>query len=492
MPGGYVPAMYDKTKAPTGQRLQDLNLTAQDGLLGGFGGVDSFTKDRVTEPPHAPLNLNLEMLPAALDKELRFIHILPTARTIARIVNAAPFKRRAHDLALHFVDRLVVPWLQRSVSQTMTTPGTSGFDRALGPTLPGMRTLSAVHIMAGNVRNAIEQVTGLSPAGAVVGYGRLASSLAQHFAAPVQTIRTVLEKSPMMAARLGAAAQDAIEEARALVREASTTRRLANVAVKHAYVLQRGMAHLMEPAVWMAGYSRAIEQGMSERDAVLSADRVVNDTQGSSNPFFVSGLEVGPPAQRMLLLFYSYFNATANRAIAQYTVGAREASVIRKAMVGLAVWASFAAVPATLSELLGIAFAGIEDDEGDGYTDDVLAQVFWGNVGFLSAAVPVIGSPTFSATRQAFDDDSYARYSISPITMLFERGGAALGAGAELLFGDGELTPSQLKNATKGALLFMPGGNDVGNLIGYTYAGHEIEGIGDAAAAYSTGRERRE
>lgn len=489
--GGYFPAMYDANKSPVGQRNQEVDLTNQTGLLGGFGGVDSFTKDRVSGTPKAPLNLNLEMLPAALDKELRFIHILPVARQISRIVNTATFKRAAHDVSPAFVEKLIVPWLQRSVSQQVTTVQTGGFGDTASRALSGARTLAAVHIMAGNIRNAIEQVTGLAPAGAVVGHGRLAGAVARHFAAPVQTTRWVHEMSPMMASRMGVAAQDAMDEARSLVREASKTGRFMNLLVRHSYVFQRMMVHVTEPAVWMAGYDRAIEQGMTEADAVLSADRLVNDTQGSGNPFFVSGLEVGPPVQRMALMFYSFFNATANRAMAQYRVKERDATLVRKAMAGLAVYASFVAVPALVSEALRVAFGGIEDDDGDGYADDLLAQAFWGQIGFVSAMVPIIGPAIATMAREGFDDGAYARYSLSPVTMIFERGGDVAGALGNIWSGE-DLTPSQVKNAAKGALIWLPGGNYIGNMIGYAYAGHEVEGLGDAAAAYSTGRERRE
>lgn len=73
------------------------------------------------------------------------------------------------------------------------------------------------------------------------------------------------------------------------------------------------MQSVANVAAWHGAYSQALEQKMSEGDAINFADKIVRTTQGSGALKDLSGMQRGGEANKFFTMFYSYFGVLYNR-----------------------------------------------------------------------------------------------------------------------------------------------------------------------------------
>ena len=73
------------------------------------------------------------------------------------------------------------------------------------------------------------------------------------------------------------------------------------------------MQSVANVAAWHGAYSQALEQKMSEGDAINFADKIVRTTQGSGALKDLSGMQRGGEANKFFTMFYSFFGVLYNR-----------------------------------------------------------------------------------------------------------------------------------------------------------------------------------
>ena len=117
-----------------------------------------FSVSRV-EQYRKPLNLDFGRLGAHIDKVLRFAYIAPQATEVAKLLN--DFDVQDHLAAFDPTARtdLLQVWLKRSTEQSSRRTDPPGSVRRSTSSV-----LAGANIMAGNIVNAMQQVTGLSVA----------------------------------------------------------------------------------------------------------------------------------------------------------------------------------------------------------------------------------------------------------------------------------------------------------------------------------------
>lgn len=361
--GGYVPAAADIDRVAQGDKQleRDFFDSSTEFLDQMPVTRPGFTHSRTNVT--RPLSLNLGFLSSHVQKAVKFSMMAPTIKQVQRVIKNREFVKTINNINPQIIGEMLEPWLRRSATQSVTTP-TDIFGRGLNR----LRALAGVSLMAGNIANAIQQVTGFSVAMSQVGAKPLMMALVRYAMHPVQTYRDVKEASPFMKARLENFEYEYQNRIETLAQtdRPSTLKSFRDWTMRHAYCLQTWMQILVDTPTWMAAFDKAVAEGRPDEQAIYYADSVVRRTQSSFDPESVARVETGSPLGRAFLVFYNYFNMQAN------LLGDSWARNVKTGRYGQFVidLALVMAVPAILSELIVQAFNGFDtgdDDDWDAY-----------------------------------------------------------------------------------------------------------------------------
>ncbi|EHU3265200.1 GNAT family N-acetyltransferase [Acinetobacter baumannii] len=424
--GGYVPAAYDRIRSNEQDRIQDKNLAENNlAALDIATTGANFTKSRV-DRYHDQLELDMSRLPSHLDKELRYIHLELQIRQIGRLLLNKDFRNEIERVLPFGVKQVFNPWLKAIANQTVDeSSGVSLLDNIFRT----LRRNTGIAIMAGNLKNAVEQFTGFTQVAVAVPPKQLLKAQAHYFASVAtreDMANNIMEMSDFMKTRFDRAADEyryAVDE---IVFQKGAIQTVKDFTMKHAYVLQTTIQRPMEMISWQAAFNHYTEQGMTQYDAVHAADAVIRQYMTDMSPEGISNLERGTPARRMFLMFYNWFNMVWNTT-------SSEAKLALEASNGSWVQASprlayialmMISIPSILSELLGVIFAGglKDEDDDDNKWDDLSAKLAISQVKMLAAFVPYVGNAANAAISNTDKNVMNDRYTASPVFSMFDGG----------------------------------------------------------------------
>lgn len=435
--GGYVPAILDKDASNDG--LLREGETALDQQSAGFmlpTAGSGFTKSRVQNYTQ-PLAMDLTLLPAHMDKVLRFTYLDPAVRQTHSLIVDRRFGNTLSQYDPTLVDNLLLPWLQRVAQQSVDAPAGSSAGRSFNNVLRGLRKRVGFNTMFANLVNVTQQVTGLSVAATIIKGSHLKDATAR-FARDMDGSRAeVFAASPFMRERIKNATRETQMRIQDVVKEPSTYNDFQQWIEKHGYFMQQAVQNWIDVPVWMAAYDQAVANGMADKDAVFEADAAIRRTMVGMNPEDVSMFESGSILKRLFTMFYTYFNGQANH-IAQ-----EGATIWRQHGWGgsgklFYLYLFGVMVPAVGAEMIAQAARGeLGDDDEDGqYWDDLLATFFGSQVKYGTAMVPV-GGQLLQLVFNQFNDKSFDDKLSNPAVGTIERAARAPVSIGKAAFGDG-------------------------------------------------------
>ena len=181
----------------------------------------------------------------------------------------------------------------------------------------------------------------------------------------------------------------------------------------------------------MGAYNQAVEQGLSEEQAIQDADRAVRLTQGTNNASDISRFETGTPMKRLFTQFAGYFNMLANLNSTEILKIQREVGLKKGAGRLFYVYLTGFMLPAVLADVISriMSGKGFDEDDDDEYLDDALAIYFGSQAKTLTALVPWVGqvaSAGYNNFNGNFSDD---RLNLSPVISTLE---STVGVPAEI------------------------------------------------------------
>ncbi|MDC5038974.1 GNAT family N-acetyltransferase [Acinetobacter baumannii] len=424
--GGYVPAAYDRMRSNEQDRIQDKNLAENNlAALDIATTGANFTKSRA-DRYHDQLELDMSRLPSHLDKELRYIHLELQIRQIGRLLLNKDFRNEIERVLPFGVKQVFNPWLKAIANQTVDeSSGVSLLDNIFRT----LRRNTGIAIMAGNLKNAVEQFTGFTQVAVAVPPKQLLKAQAHYFASVAtreDMANNIMEMSDFMKTRFDRAADEyryAVDE---IVFQKGAIQTVKDFTMKHAYVLQTTIQRPMETISWQAAFNHYTEQGMTQYDAVHAADAVIRQYMTDMSPEGISNLERGTPAKRMFLMFYNWFNMVWNTSMseAKLALEASNGSWVQASPRLAYVALMMISIPSMLSELLSIIFAGgiKDDDKDDEKWDDLSAKLALSQVKMLAAFVPYAGNVVNAAISNTDDTIVNDRYTASPVFSMGESG----------------------------------------------------------------------
>jgi hypothetical protein len=428
--GGYAPAVTDKMMdIQGGARIDADNLASQQNASMFPSAEAGFTKGRV-EAYAQPLDLDLTTIPAHFDRVMKFAYLGPAVRDVAKLTTSRQFREMMAKFDPSAVDGLIIPWLQRTVRQTLVTKDATARPFRILSTLSNRVGLQ---VMAGNLVNAAQQITGLSSAAVILPPSLIAKNLA-HFTEGGQSVwEFISEASPYMEVRFRNGTSDIMEQVENILTEDKPLKMLQAQATKYGYIAQQLAQNIVDPIVWMAAYDHAQENGIWQRAydahvhlgadvaetkakaaAAYYADSVIRQTQSPMGPQDVSRVETGTPLARMFIKFYSYFNNMYNLIVSEFDIIARQIGWKGKPGKFFYLYLAGIAAPAIIANAVSqLARGDFEDDEE---LDMALLDLFvLSQIKFVAGFIPG-GSAAISRvigefTPQTYDD----RLSFSPV-----------------------------------------------------------------------------
>lgn len=418
--GGYAPAKVDRREALNFADKDEKDLIEKFNPAFAFPVKQSgFTKTRV-ERFAAPLEIDLTLIPNHISDVLKHTHIKPRALEVARLIINDDVAKNFNEFDESVIRDLLKPWLARSVEQTVEQPSEVG-NKFANSLFGYIRKHTGMNFMMANVVNTLQQFTGFSVTALKVAPKYLKRGMITYIKQPRGMMSDIADKSDFMATRTDIQMFEVTRAAHDILINPTKYEKAKDFAAKHAYIFQQFTQNIVDGISWSGAYEQAVEQGMSESEAVKFADSVVRQTQGSFDAESVSAFETGSAFARSFKMFYSYFNNLANLNAAEMTKIVKDLGLKRGAGRLFYVYLMGIIVPAFVSELIVAASKNKFDEDEDGeYLDDLLNMFFGSQRRTLTAFIPYAGQ----AVNLAFDaaDDKWYndKMSVNPGLSLVE------------------------------------------------------------------------
>jgi hypothetical protein len=415
--GGYYPAITDTFLVTDAALRREQESFLQNNSFMFPTSGRGFTKSRV-EGYAKPLALDVGLVPAGFDAVLRFTHIEPRVRDVARVVMNREFRSVLDGFDPVAGKEMLVPWLQRAAQQRTEETGKSAL---LDNFFRWARSSTSSQILVANVVVALEQITHMPSAGVRVPVRNLASALWRYIRSPHDVADAIAEKSDYMRSRETAGVIELRKTIDDLLLNPSKYQKVRDLAREHGMFMSHAVQHVSDVMTWTGGYDHAIERGRSELEAVREADAAVRMTQGSYAPEDLSRFETGTPMQRVFSLLYSFFNAKANLLTTEFQATRREVGLRKGAGHLFGVYMLGLMVPAVLGHAILTAATGEKFEEDDeGATHALLRHFFGSQFSMLTRMVPganILLPPIVGGfTKKPTDDD----INVSPVVRALE------------------------------------------------------------------------
>lgn len=414
--GGYAPAAVDSFIVDDIGTKQDKEamINGNNSYAYPAAGGRGFTKSRVKNY-NKPLTLDIRLFGRHLDQALKFAIIKPHVVEVTRLLLNDDFKEAMALVDPTIVSDMLTPYLQRADKQLVQNPIESHGAKGVARVINYLRRNAAMQIMFANMGNVVEQITGLSVAAVRMPLRNLRDGLWTTLRSPKRIISDISEKSPFMAQRFENQVFELTKLTDDIIEEKNKFERAQDFAVKHMYIFQAAFQNVLDPMIWQGAYNHAIEQGQTERQAVMAADSTVRLTQNSMRPIDISRVEA-VPFIKVFQMFYSFFNNMANLNASEFNkIVHSDLALKKKYRRGLYVYLMVTVIPTMISEMIRRATTGdFDEDDDDEYLTEYMGAFLGGQVRMGTAAFPIVGSVIQTGFNQYNDKWYDDKVSASP------------------------------------------------------------------------------
>jgi hypothetical protein len=406
--GGYVPAKTDASIVRDAKRQAKADELEADFRSSMPSTGMGFTMPR-TEYNKA-LNLDVRLVAKHIDDVLRFAHIQPAVKDVLRIVNNRGFADKLTRMDPNAIDGMLLPWLNRTARQSKNEPGINpGIDKFWRT----IRSRTGLSIMFGNLRNALQQPTGLFVSALKVSKGELKDSFLAYLASPRKTAQAIAGLSPFMDERMHSQMFEMQDQINELLLNPSNYKKIRKWSEHHGYFLQTAFQNSVDIITWHAKYNQvlseigtSISDSEAQTEAIQQADSAVRLTQGSMSPEGIAAYSATSPFFQIFIQFTDYFNMLANVNADEYIKVLRDLGWRGNKGKLVSIYMLGFLAPTLVADAITRSLGPGWDDDDDGYIDDILDWFFGSQVRAGAAMVP-FGSSVATALMGGFTDRTY-------------------------------------------------------------------------------------
>lgn len=417
--GGYVPATTDP------DLVSDAKLTEQeqaDELRAALPVVPrGMTKSRVAAYQRK-LSFDIASQSYSLSKVLRLIHLGLPVREAYRVLGNYEVKQALEErFGPRVINDVLKPWLQRSSLQTVGPPPVT----ALEKTINFVSRSANMNTMFANVGNALQNVTGLFPAVREVGAGYVIRSLLRVAFGGKAAWREIVDRSTHLQNRVAKQVFETRGQIEQIAVGAGPLRKSFRWLNRNAYFLQTMTQNVIDVALHDAAYQKAmaadptVDPERAHREAVATADSLVQLTQMAGDPEDVSTFEAEGPIWRALFPFKSWFINWGNLASTQFAADKRSGNIGDF----VASYVYLLMLPAVLASTISLWARGRlpEDDEQDGWGDELFELFARSQLEQVLGTAPLFGDVALAAGRMLDDQVWNDRMPVPPFLAMFDR-----------------------------------------------------------------------
>lgn len=359
--GGYFPISYDADLSETAflREQKDLDQT----LFGGrnYGAAQTkqgHLKERAAGGGGQAIALDLSVITNHVYNVVHDITHREAVVNVAKIIKDPEVKGLMETYLGVEGYREMWPWLQ-SVARDVQEPMNQ-----LHRWARWARKGTTIMQMGLKVTTMIQQPLGILQTVDVIGKEYAMRGLTYMYGQPSkfpEKARLVMEKSKFMENRVQAFDRDVRDAMKGLTLRDSVMQEVERFAYKGIGMAQMGV----DLPTWWGAYEKAMQVehkdvqdvDAREKKAIAYADSAVRTSQGSGSTLDLSRIQRGGEFQRLLTMFYSYFNTLYNLTYrrAKQTTGYKD--VPQLAASAMLLWF----LPAVLSDL--VSGRGPDDDD---------------------------------------------------------------------------------------------------------------------------------
>lgn len=419
--GGYIAALIDPyaSIAQETRNEKEILETNNSSVFPTTGRGRTLSR---IESVAEPLIMDLRLVTTNIDQILRFTHIEPKIKDVAKIITHKAFRETLNEFDPRIVKEMLIPWLQRTATQMTYIPSSTSGGRLMDKFFNTLRNRASLNIMTGNVLNVMQQITGFFPAMTQVDKKYLLMAMGKFIKDPSKTSQMISDRSEFMNNKTENLIINMNKGIDDIIINKNKYDNAKDYFNTNGYILQVGAQNIVDIIVWTGKYNESIAKGLPENTAVREADSAVRLSQGSTNPESLSKYEANTALIRFINMFTGYFNTLSNLLGTEFVIIARELGF--KNGAGKLFLTFFLTVMMTgfISELIiAIGSGDYDKDDDEEYLDDTLAYFFGGTFRTLTAMVPIAG-PLINAGVNRWNDKTYDdRISTSPVISLLEK-----------------------------------------------------------------------
>jgi hypothetical protein len=407
--GGYAPARIDSQRVQRQEILDDKNIMERLNNSYAWPTTGSGSTQTRNEEYAAPLLLDLRAINSHLDWALRFAHLQNPVMDVARLVYSETFEKMIGAFDPNAVREMLKPWLQRSAQQLVSVPSDNTLMRSIDSLSKYVRQSTTMQFLSLNIINAAQNFTGIGPALLKVKAKYLKNAFVAYVKQPKAFAEEIANKSDFMSDLLKEEIAETAGEIEALISDQKAVGKAQDLARQFGQVLQRLTQNQLNVLVWSGAYNQSIDQGMSDKDAIRSADSAVRQTQAVGGAENMTRLETYTETAKLITMFTRYFismlnlNTTEAVKVNRTTVGKMAKTPL---LMNIYLLGFF--VPSVVAEGIrrGLSGDDLDADDDDEYLDDLADIFLFSQARFATAMIPG-GGTVINSVLNYFDDKYY-------------------------------------------------------------------------------------
>lgn len=434
--GGYFPMMYDPDRAPSEARESTLDLLKNEFFVGSvFSGM---TQNRI-ESFSAPVLLDLEALPGALEAAMHFVTHYEAVKNVRKVLTDKELGQAVtNKLGLEYHKELN-RWLEAVATKASDR---SHDNKQINAVAQYFRTSMTAAILGASYTTLASQVLGLSTTVSVLGRnpdgsssrtkaaGWLAGAYADYIFHPAETQRTVFELSGEMRHRFGNADRD-VRQSMAFIagRKSTVGRGWAAIQQASLATIAGMQLYAVDLPTWKAAFNKSLAEGSTESEAVLFADAILRTSQASGQVKDLSAIQRQKGVMQLMTMFSTFTMLHYNLQV--QTLGDVKRRPIKNLPAAVAGMFWLVAIPAVIDAFMRAEGPGDDEEASEEWWALRIARFSFGSV-------PVIGNPAMSLL-EGYDAN------ILKLEALGQKFTSALSSAANMFEEDEELELSDVR-----------------------------------------------
>jgi len=413
--GGYAPARPDRTKtAAIDEKEQFDQLVNEDNNFAFPTTGRGATMQRVAQAAY-PLEMDILNLPMHLDWTARYTTIEPVIKQVAKIVFDREFTDALARINPTSRGSLLIPWLQRTVRQSMSMGRDKSKNMLLNDGVNYLRRQTQLQALGFNpvyMAQRFAQPFVSIATGEGEGFGRSIGTAIDLMLNRGEIHKDIREESAFMRQRNITADENHMQAIRRLLENRNIGRRITDVMQDYAYIVQHATHSWLDDWQYLNA-RRAAEAGEikgidleNDQQVREYAEQRVRMTQGSFHPEHASEIEARGGLWKLGTIFYGIMNTQGNLLYDNWNqIGKSDRGMAGKGFARLYLTMMAAVLPAICAKAVSMAARGGTPQGQDPekyWLDNLVAAPFQ----YLAGMVP-FGGDIASVIVNKFESKHY-------------------------------------------------------------------------------------